>query len=143
MTKKILGLDLGTNSIGWAVVLEAESPEEKSSIVKLGVRVNPLTTDEKTDFEKGKPLSTNAERTQKRGARRNLQRFKLRRKNLIEILIQNEIITSETPLTETGENSTFKTLKARAKAADEQISLEDFARVLLAINKKKRLQKQS
>ncbi len=37
--KKILGLDLGTNSIGWAVVNEAESDSEKSSIVKLGVRI--------------------------------------------------------------------------------------------------------
>jgi CRISPR-associated endonuclease Csn1 len=33
--KRILGLDLGTNSIGWAVVNEAECPEEKSSIVKI------------------------------------------------------------------------------------------------------------
>ena len=41
--KKILGLDLGTNSIGWALVNEAENSEEKSSIIKLGVRVNPLT----------------------------------------------------------------------------------------------------
>ena len=54
--KKILGLDLGTNSIGWAVVNEAEKPDEKSSIVKLGVRVNPLTVDELTNFEKGKEL---------------------------------------------------------------------------------------
>ena len=44
--KKILGLDLGTNSIGWAVVNEAEKADEQSSIVKLGVRVNPLTVDE-------------------------------------------------------------------------------------------------
>ncbi len=41
--KKILGLDLGTNSIGWALVYEAETKEEMSSIIKLGVRVNPLT----------------------------------------------------------------------------------------------------
>ena len=44
--KKILGLDLGVSSIGWALVNEAEKPEESSSIIKLGVRVNPLTTDE-------------------------------------------------------------------------------------------------
>ena len=44
--KKILGLDLGTNSIGWAVVNEAENQTENSSIIKLGVRVNPLTVDE-------------------------------------------------------------------------------------------------
>lgn len=34
--KKILGLDLGTASIGWALVNEAETAEEKSSIVKVG-----------------------------------------------------------------------------------------------------------
>ena len=42
--KKILGLDLGTNSIGWAVVNEAESNDEKSSIVKLGVRAIKFDT---------------------------------------------------------------------------------------------------
>lgn len=54
--KKILGLDLGTTSIGWALVKEAEIEEEKSSIIKLGVRVNPLTVDEQSNFEKAKPL---------------------------------------------------------------------------------------
>ena len=34
--EKILGLDLGTSSIGWALVNEAETSEEKSSIIKLG-----------------------------------------------------------------------------------------------------------
>jgi CRISPR-associated endonuclease Csn1 len=87
--KRILGFDLGTNSIGWALVNEAENEKEISKIIKLGVRVNPLTIDEKTNFEKGRPLSTNADRTLKRGARRNLQRYKLRRENLIEILIDS------------------------------------------------------
>ena len=32
--KKILGLDLGTNSIGWAVVNESENNDEQSSIIK-------------------------------------------------------------------------------------------------------------
>ena len=50
--KKILGLDLGCNSIGWALVNEAENTEEISSIIKLGVRVNPLTVDEMQNFEK-------------------------------------------------------------------------------------------
>lgn len=51
--KKILGLDLGTTSIGWALVNESENKDEQSSIVRLGVRVNPLTVDEKGNFEKG------------------------------------------------------------------------------------------
>ena len=32
--KKILELDLGTNSIGWAVVNEAETTNEQSSIIR-------------------------------------------------------------------------------------------------------------
>lgn len=51
--KNVLGLDLGTTSIGFAHVIEAETPEQ-SSIERVGVRVIPLTTDEQTNFEKGK-----------------------------------------------------------------------------------------
>lgn len=135
--KKILGLDLGTTSIGWALVNEKENDDEKSSIIRLGVRVNPLTVDEKTNFEKGKSITTNADRRMKRSMHRNLQRYKLRRKNLIDCLKEHGIITDETPLFELGNHSTFRTYKARAKAVIEEISLEDFARVLLMINKKR------
>lgn len=135
--KKILGLDLGTNSIGWAVVNEAENENEKSSIVKLGVRVNPLTVDELTNFEKGKSITTNADRTLKRSMRRNLQRYKLRRENLIELLKANHFIDDDTVLSENGNQTTFKTYRLRAKAATTEISLAEFARVLLQINKKR------
>ena len=135
--KKILGLDLGINSIGWALVNESETENEQSSIVKLGVRVNPLTVDEISNFEKGKSITTNAERTLKRGARRNLQRYKLRRENLIEILRENKIIADKTILSEDGKDTTHQTLKLRAKAAKEKVSLEEFAKILLLINKKR------
>lgn len=135
--KKILGLDLGTNSIGWAVVNEGENENEKSSIVKLGVRVNPLTVDELTNFEKGKSITTNADRTLKRSMRRNLQRYKLRRENLIEVLKENHIISDESILTENGNRTTFETYRFRAQAATEEIPLDAFARVLLMINKKR------
>ena len=135
--KKILGLDLGTNSIGWAVVNEAENANEKSSIVKLGVRVNPLTVDELTNFEKGKSITTNAERTLKRSMRRNLQRYKLRREKLIKILKGHGFINDDTILSENGNRTTFETYRLRAKAATDEISLQEFARVLLMINKKR------
>lgn len=135
--KKILGLDLGTNSIGWAVVKEAETADEHSSIVKLGVRVNPLTVDELTNFEKGKSITTNADRTLKRSMRRNLKRYKLRREHLIEILKANGFISDETILSENGNRTTFETYRLRAKAATDEISLEEFALVLLMINKKR------
>ena len=135
--KKILGLDLGTTSIGWALVNEAENDNEKSSIIKLGVRVNPLTTDELSDFVKGKSITTNADRTLKRSMRRNLQRYKLRRENLVEILLKHNFINDSTLLSEHGNSSTFETYTLRAKAAVEKITLEELGRVLLMINKKR------
>ena len=135
--KRILGLDLGVSSIGWALINEAETYDEESSIIKLGVRVTPLTSDELRDFEKGKSITTNADRTLKRGMRRNLQRYKLRRNNLIECLREHNIITKNTNLCEEGNHTTFETYRLRAKAATEEISLEEFARVLLMINKKR------
>lgn len=147
--KRVLGLDLGTNSIGWAVVNEAENSEEKSSIVKLGVRAIHFDTFVSSDtgkavkgdpadfFKAGKGVSPNAARTQKRSIRRNLQRYKLRRENLLNILKNAGFITDETCLSEKGNFSTFETYRLRAKAVEESISLEQLARVLLMINKKR------
>lgn len=146
--KKVLGLDLGTNSIGWALVNEALNGTEQSSIVKLGVRVIQYdnfvssetgkdSMDPIKDFLGGKGVSANAGRTAKRSARRNLQRFKLRRENLIEILKENKFIDDNTLLSENGNYSTFETYRLRAKAVNEKISLDDLSRVFLMINKKR------
>jgi CRISPR-associated endonuclease Csn1 len=137
MGKKILGLDLGTTSIGWALITEGQNENEQSTIEKIGVRVNPLTTDEQTNFEKGKPVSVNADRTLKRGARRNLQRYKMRRNNLLDCLLRNNIISHNTILAENEKQTTHTTYGFRAKAAMEEISKEQFAKVLLMINKKR------
>lgn len=137
MIKNILGLDLGVSSIGWAYVQEDSKNSENNKIIKLGVRVNPLTVDEQLNFEKGKPITTNAGRTLARSARRNLQRFKLRRANLIDVLKKNNILKESDLLAEVGKNSTFQTQELRAKAAKEKIELSEFARVLLLINKKR------
>lgn len=134
--KRILGLDLGTTSIGWALVEESKD-KENSKIIKLGVRVNPLTVDEKINFEGGKPITTNADRTLKRGARRNLDRYQMRRDNLIELLIERKIISKEASLTEIGKNTTHQTLALRARASNAEVSLEDLSRILLSINKKR------
>ena len=137
MSKKILGLDLGTTSIGWAFVEESENDIEKSKIIKIGVRVNPLSTEERTNFEKGKPVSVNADRTLKRGARRNLQRYKQRRTNLIQILKKNGLIAEKTILSENDKNTTHSTYALRSKAASEELKKDEFSRILLMINKKR------
>lgn len=137
MKKNILGLDLGTTSIGWAHVIEDENPQEQSSIVQIGVRVNPLTVDEISNFEKGKAITTNAERTLKRSIRRSLKRYQLRREQLREVLIKAGIINSNTILAEDGKGTTYETWRLRSDAVTRKIEKDEFARVLFAINKKR------
>jgi CRISPR-associated endonuclease Csn1 len=132
-TKTILGLDLGTTSIGWALVKEGKDAE----IIKTGVRVVPLSTDEIQNFDKGKSITTNADRTLKRSARRNLQRFKLRRENLIEILKENSLFNDKKDLNENGNHTTFETIRLRAISASQKVELHELARILLMINKKR------
>ena len=78
--KKVLGLDLGTNSIGWAVV-----DKDNQKILGMGSRIIPMGTD-KQDFEKGVGITKNATRREKRTARKMNKRYKLRRNKLLFIL---------------------------------------------------------
>ena len=135
--KRILGLDLGTNSIGWAFINEAENAYEDSTIINTGVRIVPLTSDEEADFKKGNTISINADRTLKRGARRGLQRFKLRRDALLQIFRGIGFISSKYVYAETGKLTTFSSYQLRAKAAIEAVSREELVQVLLMLNKKR------
>lgn len=128
---------MGVASVGWALVNQAENGNEKSSIIKAGVRIVPLGPNEADNFQKGKPCETNVARRTNRSIRRNLQRYKLRKTALKQVLKEAGWITDETILAEHTNKSTFETYMLRSKAASESISLEEFARVLLMINKKR------
>lgn len=98
--KKVLGLDIGTNSIGWAFIETNvyENPETlDGKIIQLGSRIIPMDADAMNKFETGVPESKAAGRTQARGARRLNQRYKLRRTRLIEALKILQWIPSEFP----------------------------------------------
>ena len=86
--KNILGLDLGTNSIGWAVV-SANPIDSKSQISKIelaGSRIIPMSGDIMGEYERGNSVSQTKERTDHRGARRLRERFILRRERLHRVL---------------------------------------------------------
>ncbi|WP_295231980.1 type II CRISPR RNA-guided endonuclease Cas9 [uncultured Chryseobacterium sp.] len=150
MTKHILGLDLGTTSIGFAHVIEDDVPEQ-SQIIQIGARIIQYdnfdkidksgkvteSKNPKDDFAAGKGLSPNAGRTLKRGARRMLDRYQLRRENLIDVLLKANIISIDSILAEDGKQTTFETWRLRAKSVSEKIEKEELARVFLAINKKR------
>ena len=78
---QILGLDLGTNSIGWAVVDNAAQ-----KIIALGSRIIPMSADVLADYEKGTLETQMAKRRGFRGTRRLYERSKLRRERLHRVL---------------------------------------------------------
>jgi len=135
--KRVLGLDLGVASIGWAYILEAENENETSEIVRMGVRIVPVSHDEKKRFMDGKTETPTQIRRIKRGMRRNLDRYQLRRDKLIDIFIQEGWITDREDLAPTPDEHPHYIHEVRAKAVDEQVSLRDLARIFLAINKKR------
>ena len=126
MEKFVLGLDIGTNSIGWVLFKDNKVFDKGVIIFPIGTNVN----------EKGNEKTKNSVRGGYRRASRNNFRYKLRRKNLKKLLsILNMLPTF---------NSTFKIKKKyqaselyrlRANALDKQIPPEELGRVFLLINK--------
>ncbi|MCL7765410.1 CRISPR-associated protein Csn1 [Polaribacter sp. Z014] len=83
--KKILGLDLGTNSIGWALTSQ-DFENKKGEINGLGSRIIPMSQDILGKFDSGQSHSQTANRTSYRGVRRLYQRNLLRRERLHRVL---------------------------------------------------------
>lgn len=94
--KNILGLDLGTNSIGWAVVGATYQKEGDATkvdrILGVGSRIIPMDAAMQGDFDNGNSISQTAERTRLRGARRLIERKKLRRERLHRVLNKMELL---------------------------------------------------
>ena len=86
--KRILGLDLGTNSIGWAIVKAKYNNEEIQlmGIEAAGSRIIPMDAATLGDFDRGNSISQTAERTRLRGIRHLLERCLLRRERLHRVL---------------------------------------------------------
>ena len=130
-TKKVLGLDLGVGSIGWALIeLENDNP---TSILGMGSRIVPLTTDDSTQFQKGQAITKNADRTQRRTARKGYDRYQLRRKNLTKELRKHGMLPERT------DEHIIDLWQLRADAATEgkQLTLPQIGRVLYHINQKR------
>ncbi len=81
---RILGLDIGTTSIGFALI-DLDTARETGAIVRLGVRIFPEARD-----PDGTPL--NQTRRAKRMMRRQLRRRRERRRSLNEMLSDNGLL---------------------------------------------------
>ena len=83
--KRILGLDLGSNSIGWGLI-EQDFQQKEGKIIASGSRIIPMDQGILGDFEKGNTVSQTAERTFYRSTRKLRQRHLLRRERLHRVL---------------------------------------------------------
>ena len=136
--KKILGIDIGTNSIGWAIVCEPENENESASILKTGVRIIKGDDSHIREYEQGKAVTLNASRRVKRGMRRNNHRFKLRRKKLVAILREAKMIENTTEVLQIGNGDPLYLYSLRNKAANgEKLSLFEIGRIFYQFNLKR------
>ena len=134
MNKKILGLDLGVGSIGWSLITLDESGHP-AEILGMGSRIVPLTSDDMQEFQKGKAITKNKDRTMKRSARRGLDRYQQRRAKLSRLLCEFGLgfprpLMSLSPLALWG-------LRADAATEGKVISLAELGRVLYHLNQKR------
>ena len=128
--KRILGLDLGSASIGWALI---EEDEKGIRIIALGSRIIPYNGTEGQDFAKGAGESRNSLRTQTRTTRKGYDRYQLRRKYLVNILVKNSMMPSE----DLRKMPKMNLWQLRSKAVTEDISRQELGRLLLWLNQKR------
>lgn len=128
--KRILGLDLGAASIGWAIV---EENGDIIRIVALGSRIIPYNGTEGQDFVKGAGESRNALRTKDHTIRKGYDRYQLRRKYLVDVLVKNDMMPNE----KLKCLPKMQLWELRNKAAIEYVSKQELGRILLWLNQKR------
>lgn len=130
MARKILGLDLGSTSIGFALIEEIEG---KRKIVTMGSRIIPLNIDDKNQFSQGQAISKNKDRTTQRTTRKGLDRYQQRRLKLGKELRKLNMY----PELELWKLPSLELFGLRDKAVKQQISLLEFGRILMHLNQKR------
>ena len=150
--KKVLGLDLGTNSIGWALV-QIDENGKPFEIEGMGSRIIPMGRD-KIDYEKGVTITKNADRRTKRSARRMGKRYKMRRNKLLFILSKLNMLPEQIqfktdfpeatkiqdlellPIAKnTMQLDSLQHYELREKALHEKIALQELGKIFYQYNR--------
>lgn len=131
----VLGLDLGPNSIGWALLnAEFENGEQvrETGLIAAGVRVFEEGVD---NFDSSKEASRSQARRMARSARRRQRRKKERRIRLRELLQSSGLLPGDTPALQ--EVLAVAPYPLRAKGLDERLALPELGRVLYHLNQRR------
>lgn len=127
--KYSLGLDIGTSSIGWAVL-----DLDKDRIHDLGVRIFEQPENPKNGDSLAKP------RRDARSARRRLKRRRQRLNHLKQFFVDQNILTKDRVEEVLNYKSDFNKLDVyglRARALTEELSPEELLKVLYQITKRR------
>lgn len=127
--KYSLGLDIGTSSIGWAVL-----DLDKKRIHDLGVRIFERPEDPQNGDSLAKP------RRDARSARRRLKRRRQRLNHLKQFFVDQNILTKDQVEEVLSYKSDFNKLdvyELRSKALAEELSPEELLKVLYQIAKRR------
>ncbi len=127
MSKKILGLDLGSNSVGWALLEQKDGQVNK--IIDIGSRIFNKAVGEETV-----PTPKNKKRRDMRLGRRVLQRRARRKQKMLNYLLSLELLPQELN-NNFGQEKLLNELgnpyELRTRGLDEALSPHEFGRVLL------------
>ncbi|MCH9809488.1 MAG: type II CRISPR RNA-guided endonuclease Cas9 [Alphaproteobacteria bacterium] len=123
--------DLGTNSIGWAVLTvdDTGASSGATGLIDCGVRI----FDDSRDPKDEKPLGE--KRRGPRGARRRRDRFLMRRKRLMQMLIGFDLLP-----TDHKARSALIDLdpyRLRAEALDRKLGPHEIGRILIHLNQRR------
>lgn len=122
-----LGLDLGSSSIGWALVDEAAQ-----RIIRSGVRVFPEGVDRD---KQGGEISKNENRRIKRGMRRQILRRAQRKKALRAALLRAGLLPSDPA--EVAPLDQLDPYALRVKGLDQKLEPFEIGRVLVHLNQRR------
>lgn len=135
MNNFTLGLDLGTSSIGWAI-LGHNGNDEHQSVTGCGVRIFQEVTDAKTKTPK------NQARRNARSSRRLISRRKMRRNSLLNLLVQKRLLPEDAVEREKffSDNKQFDPYQLRKKALNDKLTTHELGRVLYHLNQRRGFQ---
>ncbi len=129
--KHIIGIDAGTNSVGWTLIKEDNN---KTELIDIGTYIFPIGTN--VDDKSNKETTKNEQRRIYRGTKRNLFRYKLRRKKLKALLSTLGMLPDFTKLyKQKNKYQSAELYELRARAINEKISLDDIGRIFILLNK--------
>lgn len=130
-----LGLDMGSNSIGWCAV-RLDEEDRPCGVLDAGVRI--LTPNDEAGRDPQSKQSLAAGRRAARSMRRRRDRFVRRRERLMEVLVKAGLLPDDRD--ERKKLERIDPYWLRAAALDQRLELSEFGRALFHLNQRRGFQ---